>query len=203
MKKIYSILTVIGILVSSMASADSFTISTSGISYSPSSLTVNVGDEITIMASASHPLVQVDESTWNANGSAQLSGGFGPETSAYTFTVTSTETIYFVCSVHASAGMKGVIMVSSATGISDLNAAADLRVFPNPVVNGDFTVKGFGAFEGAELELYNVSGQLIKRMPLVGESMEVHAEVASGVYSAVVVKNNKALLRKRLVFLSE
>jgi len=57
--------------------AATFSVNISGFSYSPASLTVAVGDVITIQASGTHPLVQVDGATWNAGGTSSVTGGWG------------------------------------------------------------------------------------------------------------------------------
>ncbi len=116
MKKIYTLLFVCISLMS--ARATSYTISTSGTSYSPNTLTVSIGDVITIQASGTHPLAQVDQTTWNANGTATVSGGWGTKTADHTFTVISANSIYFVCTNHVGMGMKGQITVA-ASGIKE------------------------------------------------------------------------------------
>ena len=115
MKKIYS-----SLLLSMTAlcmNATSYTITTVGTTYSPNTLTVSVGDVVTIAASGTHPLAEVSQTTWMANGTTTLSSGFGNKTSNYTFTITSTTSIYYVCVNHvASMQMKGQITVSTTTG---------------------------------------------------------------------------------------
>ena len=73
------------ILLSYSAFSVSHTILISGTTYSPSSINVDVGDTVTISATSGHPLVQVDSTTWQANGTTELVGGWGTKTSNYTF----------------------------------------------------------------------------------------------------------------------
>ena len=117
MKKIYS--TILLTIAAFAMNATSYTITTSGFSYSPSTLTVTVGDVVTISASGTHPLAEVSQTTWNANGTATLSTGFGNKTSSYTFTISSTNSIYYVCTNHVGSGMKGQITVSTV-GVKEL-----------------------------------------------------------------------------------
>lgn len=204
MKKIYTILFAFCIFSINSVFGTSYTINISGLTYTPATLNVVVGDEVTIQASGIHPLVQVSEATWNASGSTQLSGGFGTETSDYTFTVSSVDDIYYVCANHVSSGMKGKIIVSATTGIVDAARGVSLQVFPNPVVKGDFMVKGNGqTLENTKLEIFNISGQLVRSLNLKGEEAKLHATLADGVYSVIISKDDKAILRERLVFLSE
>ncbi|MBI1286159.1 MAG: T9SS type A sorting domain-containing protein [Flavobacteriales bacterium] len=204
MKKIYTILFVFIAFSVNSVFATSYTINISGLTYTPATLNAVVGDEITIQATGNHPLVQVSQTTWDADGTTQLSGGFGPETSDYTFTITSTDDIYYVCMNHVSLGMKGKIIVSAATGIVDAARGVSLQVFPNPVVKGDFMVRGNGqTLDNTKLEIYNISGQLVRSLNLKGEEAKLHATLADGVYSVIISKDDKAILRERLVFLSE
>lgn len=205
MKKIYSILTSLFVLSACFnAVADSYTISISGLSYSPAVLNANVGDVVTIQASGNHPLRQVSEASYDANDATQLPGGFGTETSDYTFTLDAAGEIFYVCAVHAAAGMKGKIVVSVGTGIANAAQVTALQVYPNPVIGGDFVVKGNGFdLDHSKLELFNSSGQLVRSLNLDGEQAELHVALANGVYTAVIMKEDKAVTRKRLVFLSK
>lgn len=205
MKKFYSILTFVFLMAAfSTATADSYTIAISGLAYSPATLNANVGDVITIQATGNHPLRQVSESSWDANDATQLPGGFGTETSDYTFTLDAVGDIFYVCANHVGAGMKGKIVVSIGTGISNAAEITALQIYPNPVIGGDLIVKGNGfELDNSKLELFNSSGQLVGSLPLDGEQSELNVSLANGVYTAVIIKEDKAVIRKRLVFLSK
>jgi len=130
MKKIYT--TLLALIFGTGIQAASYTIAISGNAYAPNTLTVSIGDVVTIEASSIHPLAQVDETTYNANGTATLSTGWGSTTANHTFTISNATTIYFVCQNHVGGGMKGMIVVN-ATGLNQLtNLVADLNIFPVP-----------------------------------------------------------------------
>ncbi len=112
------------------------TITTSGFSYSPNTLNVHVGDQVTFNCDFSmHPLQEVDAATWTSNGSTPLNGGFSAS-SGTTLTVPMTQvgTRYYVCTVHVSSGMKGRIFVTSPSGIEAISSVA-ASTYPNPVSN--------------------------------------------------------------------
>lgn len=203
MKKIYILLFAIVAFNASTVLADNFNIITSGLTYSPASLNVVVGDQITISASGSHPLQQVSEATWTAQTSTPLPGGFGPETSAYTFTVTEAGVIYYVCANHVGSGMKGMITVSTATEVSTLASANKLQIFPTVVADGSFSVKTGSETIGATLEIYNVNGQLVESFILESETQQLNATLAAGTYSAILRKNDNILFRERMVFVGK
>ncbi|MBL4585675.1 MAG: T9SS type A sorting domain-containing protein [Flavobacteriales bacterium] len=201
MKKIYLLFIALISLNLTNTFAESFTITFSGLSYNPPTLNAVVGDEITISAGLSHPLVQVSETDWNNNSNLVLQSGWGIKTNDYTFTITSTDDIYYVCDNHVSAGMKGKIIVSAVTGISDVQVQ-NLNVFPNPVVNGRFTLSGDKELmEGSKLEIYNNLGQLVRSFPIQRETESFEVPLAIGNYTGVITKNGQAILRKRIVFI--
>lgn len=181
-------------------SAANINIVISGFSYSPSATTGSVGDVVTIQASASHPLVQVDQPTWNANGSTAMSGGWGTQTSNYTFTITTVADIYYVCANHVGSGMKGMITVT-ASGISQVTAAAySISLFPNPVTSGEFTVKaeGYNGTDGKIL-LYNAAGQVLETHPLSGVSTPVRTKLPSGAYFYTVMIGTQEVHRSKFL----
>ena len=92
----------------------SYTITTIGTSFSPDTIICNVGDTINFVVGGYHNAVEVDQSTWLANG-ATTNGGFS---FAYgsgggQVVITTAQTYYYVCQPHASMGMKGVIIANA------------------------------------------------------------------------------------------
>ncbi len=203
MRKIYLHFTILLSACIVNVSAESFTIITSGSNYSPASLNVVVGDEITIMASNTHPLLQVTEASWNVNGTTAEPGGFGPVTSAHTFTVTTAGAIYFVCTQHVGGGMKGMINVSVATGITPNQQTSNLEIYPNLVENGAFSIKGNKEqMSGSRLELYDMKGQLVKSVGIENETEDVNIPLSDGSYTGIITNNGKVLLRQRMIFVT-
>jgi plastocyanin len=199
MKKIYLFLVAcIGFNLSD-ANATTHTITIVGQTYSPSMVNAVVGDEIIISASGGHPLVQVDQATWDASSATPMVGGWGTLTSSHTFTVTEAGDIYFVCQFHVGMGMKGMISVSAAVGIQDFSATEPLSVYPNLVSDGVITVKGDqSTLEGSTLQLISANGQLVKSVAIQSERIAL-GNLAAGMYSALVVKNEKVIHRQKLV----
>lgn len=205
MKKIY--LFIFASLFSLTIKAASFTITTVGTSYSPATLTVNVGDVVTIQASGVHPLAQVDQTTWNANGTATLTGGWGVTTSNQTFTVTSTNTIYFVCTAHVTMGMKGQIVVNSTAGLNQLYLnEVQFSVYPNPtnefvnvnyMLNEDVQVK---------IELTSITGDVVavladeKRTNGYNEqNLQIPGTIKPGLYFIGVKTKGNIVSQKSLI----
>lgn len=205
MKKIY-LLFFIAVLSLGMK-ATSYTVSIVGTSYSPATLTVSVGDVVTIQASGNHPLVEVSQASWNANSNTPSGAGFGTKTSNYTFTVSTTNTIYYMCQIHGpSMGMKGMITVST-TGINeqDINSN-NVLVFPNPAKD-KFTVKLNSSDNNMIVKLYSICGQemeslVFKKESIAGVcsiSVDLQNKVPAGVYFLQLTSNSKKVTKKVII----
>ena len=205
MKKIYSII-LLSIVAISMK-ATSYTVSISGTTYSPATLTVTVGDVVTIAASGNHPLVEVDQTTWNASGTSSLTTGFGVKTSNHTFTITSANTIYYVCQFHASMGMKGQIIVSTVGVKEQTDAPANISLFPNPAKD-KFSVK-FNSTENGTVtaKLYSVCGQEIQSLVVNKEfnvgattlNFDLQNNIPAGVYFVELNYSSRKVIRKLII----
>jgi plastocyanin len=206
MKKIY--FTLLLTILTVCLKATSYTITIVGTySYSPPTLTVSVGDVVTIQASTFHPLIEVSQADWIAGTTNTLSAGFGTKISNYTFTITSTNTIYYMCKIHGPMGLKGQIIVNSA-GISELNnSIGNVSLFPNPAKE-KVSVK-FKSSENVMLtaKLYSVCGQEVQSLITNKEffpgdnsfTFELQNNIPSGVYFMELNCNSKKTVKKIIV----
>ena len=92
-----------------------WTINNSANTFTPSTITINVGDSVKFVTTSSHDAREVSQITWNANGNTALSAGF--QTAFGGGVVLPSQlgvgTHYYVCTPHASLGMKGTIIVQN------------------------------------------------------------------------------------------
>lgn len=206
MKKIYSILLLS--MTTLCMNATSYTITTVGFAYSTPTLNVSVGDIVTISASGTHPLAEVSQTTWNANGTATLSTGFGNKTSDYTFTITSTTSIYYVCVNHVSSmGMKGQINVSTVSINEQAEIFGNINIFPNPAKD-NFSVN-FNSLENGNVtvKLYSLCGQEIESLILNKEfysgintlNLKLQNTITAGVYFVELNYNSKKVISKLMI----
>ena len=86
-------------------------IQTNGMTFSPDTLVINILDTVYFTGLAYHDATEVDESTYIANGNTPNGGFAYPSDSFHVFTEQGT--YYYVCTPHASAGMKGMIKVTN------------------------------------------------------------------------------------------
>jgi plastocyanin len=115
-----------------------WTITNSGLSFSPSTITINPEDTVVFSIAGIHQVREVNETDWNANGSTALPGGF--ETPSGGGMILPSQlglgTHFYVCVPHAESGIKGKIIVQTATGINENHSKTDrICVYPNPAVN--------------------------------------------------------------------
>lgn len=196
--KIYLVLFIISLFQAIYATEYSITIT--GLAYTPDSLHAEIGDVITISASTTHPLVQVSQTDWEANSTNQLQGGWGEKTENYTFTVNSTDDIYYVCSNHVGSGMKGKIIVSDVTAIESYFKKTDIELYaihesqgalqPLHIKNDDLPFK---------VVIYNVSGKKIVEY-LINSNDIIYTGLNSGVYIYTIIDQSNAIRgRKRLI----
>jgi len=202
MTKIYSSLFFCLCLTFS-AQATDHTIVTLGLAYSPSELTAQIGDNVTIVASGNHPTAEVSEATWNANGTALLAGGFGTHNSSFTFTVETAGTIYYVCTNHVASGMKGRITVLP-TSLQEVSAEVGIVFGANPVMDGALAYAlSDKNITGAILELYTIEGKLLMEHRIIADRGILAIDQAPGVYLLVLRSNDKGILLSKQVVIEE
>jgi plastocyanin len=201
------LLLIFNLAISAGLFAESYNINISGFTYSPDLLTVNVGDNVTIMGSTMHPLVQVSKATWLANSNTPMTGGWGTQTSDYTLNATVADTIYFVCSAHVSLGMKGRIIVHAVAGINEVNQNMQgFFIFPNPVSQTANLVLNIPGDNNFTLQLFNSAGKkmnenIISRADISGGSgfsIDV-SDLANGIYIIEITGGHELYSQRMIV----
>ena len=150
------------------------TINTAGMTFTPDTVIINLGDTIEFGPLGYHNAVEIDESTWIANDTTHNGGfyfSFGSP-GGY-FIADSAKTYYYICQPHASIAMKGLIIVNSApiygcmdsTATNyDPNANVDdgSCIYPlPPVENLFFSEAAEGSGNNKYFEVYNPTGDTI------------------------------------------
>jgi len=112
------------------------TITNSGFTFSPSSITIDLGDTVKFVLGSIHNAREVSQATWDVNGTTS-NGGFDLPFGGGTVVLTQTGTHFYVCTPHASGGMKGSITVNSTTDVKSMSGSIQdhfilMQNFPNP-----------------------------------------------------------------------
>jgi plastocyanin len=160
--------------------ATDYTIGNSGFTFTPETLVVSVGDQVTFDVGSMHPVVEVDADTWMANGTTPLSGGFAAPNGNETIVFTEPGTYYYVCENHVSQGMKGIITVTENT--FDISVYDMGRMEASTSGNTDVLVY-HGAVDAPTVDIYEtavVGGELINDL-MYGEFFG-YAELATSDY---------------------
>jgi len=204
MNKLLSLSFIIGLFFSLNVNATNHSIVTVGQTYSPSELTVLVGDTVTFTIGANHPTVEVSEDTWNANMATPLVDGFGSFSSEFSIIITDemAPIIYYVCINHIAGGMKGLINVMPL-GVEEIVNEIDFRISPNPIQNQqlNYTI-GVAGFESGNVNIYDIKGQLVKSHNLRDLNGTIQLNIVPGNYF-MQLRNEKGelMVSERLIVL--
>lgn len=162
-----------------------------GLVYSPSSLTVEVGDTIMWVGTfSSHPL----EATLRPNGAAAFGSGSG---TTYSYPVAVAGDYAYHCTNHGGDGMTGTFTaVNPPTGI---NEATTVNVNIFPLITSDFVnVQLTHQREKISIELLNAEGRVVAVLSASSEGItKVNlSSLNSGIYFVVVKSRKESILKK-------
>lgn len=108
----------------------------------------------------------------NVSGTKFSPASVGSFTTVYTYTDVST-----ACSNSATA----VIVVQNCTGINQTNGTDDLRVYPNPALNGSFWIRNLNG--NKHIEIYSCIGSLVFKKETEAEEIKIDlSEQPAGTY---------------------
>lgn len=159
-------------------------VTNSGISFSPSTITIQSGDDVNFTLDSDHNAVEVSAETWSADGSTS-NGGFqvdfgGGLVSASQLGV---GTHYYVCEPHASLGMKGTIIVEGSTAIEQPKLSVGIIVSPNPVRNLIQITVNENNLLGTRYMLFDKLGRQILNGKLTDKNISLTVnQLPSGMY---------------------
>jgi plastocyanin len=180
MKKNYILLSMILFLSASTFGAQ-FTVSWAGFTYSPSTINATVGDTINFPGSSLHPLVQVSQTTWNANGATPLAGGWGTKTTNYMHVITVPGNIYYVCQNHVGGGMKGQVVVT-LSNVAEMIGDNNVKLLTNSIVYNEATVLNTTGLRG-QMEIYDLTGKVVNLTELTGDArQQIPVDLKRGIF---------------------
>ncbi len=102
-----------------------------GITFSPSTLTIQAGDQVDFDIAGSHNVKETDEESFNNEEGNQLPGGFSLPFGGGLLTADDLPvgTHYYYCQPHVTFGMLGVIIVEGCEGDFDGDQDVDISDF--------------------------------------------------------------------------
>jgi plastocyanin len=164
MKKTIIFLLVI-LATTSISFSTTHAITNSGFSFSPGSITINIGDTVKFVVDSDHKPREVSQATWDANGTTS-NGGFDLPFGGGTVVLTQTGIHYYVCVPHASMGMKGTITVNSATDVKTVRETIPdnfvlMQNYPNPFNPATTISFALGAKSFVLLTVFDLVGKRV------------------------------------------
>jgi plastocyanin len=188
MNKLYKLIILSVLAFSTLKmSATTFTIVNSGFTFSPSTLTITLGDTVIFSIAGNHNSVEVSQATWNANGNTS-NGGYALGFGGGILIPTQVKTYYYVCQPHASMGMKGQIIVNSPTGIPTVDSNDKILKFqPNPVASKTTIHTGITDGKSNTFIIFDITGKEVFKMVNVMNNYLLDASfLKNGIYFAEI-----------------
>lgn len=143
--------------------------------FSPSSITINLGDDVNFVIASSHDALEVSQGTWQVNGvtsnggfSVPFGGGLVPASQL------PVGIHYYICTSHADSGMKGTIEVVNLTGIDEPKLPANILLAPNPARDYFSITLSDNALVNSNFVLYNLIGKQMMTGKLISKTTTVN-----------------------------
>jgi plastocyanin len=177
--------------------ATTWEVTNSGMTFSPSSLSIHEGDSVNFVIASIHDALEVSQSTWDANGTTPLAGGFSvPFGGGKVFPDKLTVgTHYYVCTAHVSFGMKGTITVTSSSGVQSLQVSPVLHVYPNPAAS-TLNVQLADHPSGSDFTVSDLEGRDVLKGRLEGLQSQVDISMLRpGMYMIRIADEKKSGIR--------
>lgn len=153
------------LVVVSLNAQTTYSITNVNFTFSPDSISINVGDIIQWNQGATHPVTEVTPAAWSANQNTPKPGGFTANP-GQTTTFNTAGVYYYVCDNHYPMGMKGRIFVNTITSIKKTEKAGipSVNLFPsttstsiNIAVSGELNRR-------VDVIIYDILGNVVKKI---------------------------------------
>jgi len=166
-------------------------------SFTPTPLTINLGDDVIFSLSSIHNAVEVSSATWQANGNLPITG-FNVPYGGGLLAASQLQlgTHYYVCEPHASMGMKGIINVVSSTGIKENNYESNVIVTSNPASKSIVITANDNNLIGSSYQLFDQTGRQMLTGKLSDKTTVLAAsQLNPGLYFIKIGEYNKNVLK--------
>lgn len=172
----------------------------SGFSFSPASLTIDVGDEV-IWTNSTGTGHNVNGTTTTFPLNPESFGNSVGTTWTYSHTFTTEGAYTYQCDPHSGVGMSGQLTVNAVTTGIEEAEAGKLNVYPNPTEG--FVSFDLGNISGDELSisLYNTLGERVKQVNVTdNENVSISTfDMSAGVYFYQLQDGDKLVDKGKLM----
>lgn len=194
MKTIKLLLVVSILMIAIRANSAVVIINQTGTSFSPSNVSVNVGDVIRwVWSSSNHTTTSISV----PNGAITWDSPLNSTSPTFEYTILVAGNYTYECTIHY--GMSGGFTASSSTSVDDFFILKEYRIFPNPsssIINLPLNMHG-------TLHLFDVIGNELKQilptdLKTNSKSTRLNiSDLAIGVYFITYIPDNT---RKRITW---
>jgi len=150
------------------AQATIYTVTTSGETFSPSAVSIKVGDTVKWVCSTSGGIAHTTTSGTSCTADGKWNSGNMNPGATFSFKFTTAGTYNYYCTYHCSMGMTGTVTVSSASGISpETFTKIQFTLAPNPTDGQTYLNINLTKTSTLTVCLYNLAGKVISTASVV------------------------------------
>ena len=142
-----------------MSAQNKFIVTSSGMTFSPSSITITQGDTVEWQNISGVHNVNGNQATYPTNPTSFGNGAASSSLWTYSFVFNTIGSYDYQCDVHVGSGMVGIITVQTSSQINEITSKSNIKIFPNPAADY-FTVNANQSL--TKIMLYNSTGKLLK-----------------------------------------
>lgn len=200
-KHIPDILFAILMLTTISIQASVVVITQQGLTFSPSTTTVVVGDTVRWVWTAG---VHTTTSADIPSGAATWDSPLTAEVPQFEYIVTTEGTYNYVCTPHASVGMTGSFTATPSLGIGNQVLSSSVRIYPNPASEQASLMLSTGNAGRGTLSVYDLLGNQLNRDEVFVKqgtnTIPVPvADILPGIYFIELKLDNQTAIVRRFV----
>ncbi|HIP32951.1 MAG TPA: T9SS type A sorting domain-containing protein [Crocinitomicaceae bacterium] len=176
-----------------------FNVDASGTSFTPNSLTINIGDTVIWTNSSGFHNVNATTATFPSNPES-FGNSLASATWVFKKKFTIAGTYNYQCDAHAAQGMTGTVTVQAAAGIEDITSASSSLIYPIPAkeeITIDLKNKDFA---GLSIKLVNAEGKTVyENTKLSSPVISIDTRELNGVFFYQLLDSSGIIETKKLV----
>lgn len=197
---LFSIMTILGFFIAStcLKAQTYHNINVANFEFTPSELTVNVGDTVAWSNSLGEHNVNGTTITFPANPEG-FGNGPGPAGWNYTFVFSIPGIYSYHCDIHPDLMFGSVTVIESPVSVGEIKEPDHFELYPNPVKNELHWKwnKNFAPVN-AHIQIYDVTGKLADSFQLGFESHKDVSNWTEGMYIYTITSENRPVQTGKL-----
>ena len=170
------------------------TVNIANFSFTPNSLSINVGDTIEFVNTSGTHWVDGRQATFPSNpvsfdNQSQSGSGW-----TYTQVFNTAGTYDYRCGIH-TASMSGVITVQTPAGVDEPNNVNLLDFYPNPA-SKELNFSNYNSIE--KVTIYSINGKKVESKDLINKRLDI-SNLATGTYFVKIQSDNVEVTKKLVI----